>query len=425
MVECTGTTSTSYHISSIKGIVIRKIDFRPFISSLLPLFMLAHFGHHVVGAMLIPLMPMIRTDLGLSYTEAGVITSAFAITGGICQLPAGYLADRFGPRVMVALGVSGVAITGLLIGLSRSYEFLIVCLVIAAILGGGYHPASTTAISATVAAQHRGRALGLHLIGGTSSFWVVPLLATPIAVAWGWRGSYLVLSLPALILGIVLYALLGRRADTQKVEHRTVNTKSNGAPVRVNWRKILPFLLMSVGAGTMLQSVTAYFSLFAVDYLGVSQPTAALLMAITPAVGLFAAPLGGYLSDRLGGIPILIAVSFLTIPLIFILGIVASVTAFIPILIALGLVNSTRMPTSEAYIAGNIPQQRRSTILGLYFFAGSEIAGLMTPVMGILIDHLGFQSSFTIASIIVAAVAVVCSLFLWVNKRQAIHLIPD
>jgi NNP family nitrate/nitrite transporter-like MFS transporter len=319
---------------------------------------------------------------------------------------------------MVALGVSGVAIAGLLIGLSWSYEFLIVYLVIAAILGGGYHPAATTAITATVTAQHRGRSLGLHLIGGTTSFWVVPLLATPIAVAWGWRGSYLVLSLPAFILGIVLYALLRRRSDMQKVEHRTVNTGSSDAPVRVNWWKILPFLLMSVGAGTMLQSVTAYFSLFAVDQLGVSQPTAALLMAITPAVGLFAAPLGGYLSDRFGGVPVLITVSFLIIPLIFILGIVAGVTDFIPVLIALGLVNSTRMPTSEAYIAGNIPQQRRSTILGLYFFAGSEISGLMTPVMGNLIDRLGFQSSFTIASIIVAAVTVVCSLLLWVNRRR-------
>lgn len=368
---------------------------------------------------------MIRTDLGLSYTEAGIITSAFAITGGISQLPAGYLADRFGPRVMVTLGVSGVAIAGLLIGLSGSYAFLIVCLILAAIVGGGYHPASATAISAMVPAQYRGRALGLHLIGGTSSFWVVPFLAAPIAVAWGWRGSYLVLSLPALILGVVLYALLGRWADTQKAGHRIVNAESTGAPVRINWRKILPFLLMSVGGATMLQSVAAYLSLYAVDHLGVAQSTAALLMAVTPAVGLFAAPLGGYLSDRFGGIPVLIAVSFLTIPLIFVLGIVASVMALISILVAIGLVNNTRMPTSEAYIVGNIPEQRRATILGLYFFAGSEIAGLMTPVMGNLIDRLGFQTSFTIASIIVAAITVVCSIFLWVSRRRAVNLTPD
>jgi len=145
--------------------------------------MLAHFGNHVVGAMLRPLMPMIRTDLGLSYTQAGVVISVFSITRGISNLPAGWLADHFGTRLLVTISVSGVAIAGLLVGFSQSYTFLIIFLVISAMLGGGYHPTSAVAISATVPTEYRGRALGFHMIGGSSAFWIVPLLATPIAVA--------------------------------------------------------------------------------------------------------------------------------------------------------------------------------------------------------------------------------------------------
>ena len=48
---------------------------KPFMTGLLPLFLVAHFGHHVVGAMLNPFMPMIRDELSLNYTQAGVAYS--------------------------------------------------------------------------------------------------------------------------------------------------------------------------------------------------------------------------------------------------------------------------------------------------------------------------------------------------------------
>ena len=55
---------------------------RPFFTGLLPLFMVAHFGHHVVGAMLNPLLPMIRTDLNLNYTTVGSWSQSFPLPAG-------------------------------------------------------------------------------------------------------------------------------------------------------------------------------------------------------------------------------------------------------------------------------------------------------------------------------------------------------
>lgn len=397
---------------------MKRYDFRTLFQGLLPLFIVAHFGHHVVGAMLRPLMPMIRTDLGISYTQVGVLISAFAITSGISQLPAGWLADRFGPRVMVAIGVTGVAIAGVLIGLSQSYSLLIAFLVLAAILGGGYHPAAATAISASVSPVRWGRALGFHLIGGSSSFWLVPLLAAPIAVAWGWRSSYITLTVPIIILGVVLYVLIGRRIRIQRSEPQTPDGEVSTTPARTRWRQLVPFLVMSVATGTMVQSVLAYLSLYAVDYFGVAEATAAVIVAIAPAVGLFAAPLGGYLSDRVGGVPVLVSVSFLAVLLIYLLGVVPNIPLLVAVMVAIGVVTNTRMPTSESYIVGHAPQHRRSTILGLYYFAGAEMAGLLTPVIGYLIDRFGFYSSFSIATAILAPVTVVCSLLLWRNRRR-------
>jgi len=402
----------------LKGTAIKKPDFRLLFSGLLPLFILAHFGHHMVGAMLRPLMPMIRTDLDLNYTQVGIVLSVFAVTFGISQLPGGWLADRIGTRLVVTIGVSGVALAGLLIGFSPSYTALIAFLALAAIMGGGYHPASATAISASVPSEHRGRALGFHLIGGSSSLWVTPLLAAPIAVAWGWRGSYIALSIPAIILGIVLYILIGRYTQVRTTQPQIPDDSTLTTPSRIRWGQLAPFLIMSVATGMMVRSVSAYLSLYAVDHFGLAEATAAILVTIAPGVGLFAAPLGGYLADRFGGVPVVIVVSILAGPLIYLMGVAPDIPTLIVVLIIIGFISNTRMPASEAYIIGHTPEHRRSTILGFYFFAGAETAGLLTPVIGNLIDRFGFRSSFSIASATVAAVTVVCSLFLWRNRAQ-------
>ncbi|MFC1897217.1 MFS transporter [Chloroflexota bacterium] len=395
---------------------IKKPNLRLYISGLLPLFFLAHFGHHVVGAMLRPLMPMIRTEFGLSYTRAGVLMSAFSISGGISQLPSGWLADRFGPRLMVLLSVTGVAIAGLLIGLSHSYVALVVFLVLAALLGGGYHPASAAAISSIIPPEHRGRALGVHSTSGISAFWVIPLIIAPIAVAWGWRGSYLTLTIPTIILGILLYILIGKRTQTHINKSQEVDSKVNATSAQIYWRQLAPFIIMSVTAGTILQSAASYLSLYAVDNLGIAETEAAMLMAITPAVSLFAAPLGGYFSDRFGSIPVLLAVSFSSIPLIYLLGLTPNVAVLAVLMFAIGITSSSRMPTSESYITGNTPIRRRATVLGLYYFASTEVSGLLTPVMGILIDRWGFYSSFTAASAVMGVIVGICSVFMWRHR---------
>ena len=126
--------------------------------------------------------------------------------------------------------------------------------------------------------------------------------------------------------------------------------------------------------------------------------------------------MGGYLSDRFGSVPVLLTISSLAIPLVYLLGRAPSVAVLAVLMVAIGIVTFTRMPTSESYIVGNIPERRRATILGLYFFAGMEIPGLLTPVVGNLIDRIGFDSTFTIAGSVIGAVVVVCSLFLWRNR---------
>jgi MFS family permease len=76
----------------------------------------------------------------------------------------------------------------------------------------------------------------------------------------------------------------------------------------------------------------------------------------------------------------------------------------------------TLSPVSEAYIIGHAPKNRRSTIMGIYYFVALEVGGMLAPVMGSFVDRFGFRSTFNVAAAVVAAVAVIGSVFLWGNR---------
>lgn len=401
---------------------IKRINIRLYVTGMLPLFLLAHFGHHGIGAMMNPLQPMIRNDLKLSLTQIGLMRGAFQLTGGLSQLPAGIIADKLGVRIMVLLGVTGVAITGFFLGFTHSFTWLVVFMIISAIFGAGYHPASAAAISSSVKEEYRGRTLGIHLIGGTSAFWIFPLIATPIADKWGWQMPYLVISIPIAIAGIVLYFMIGKQAkiDARRRQEQPAEELPEQV-TSINWSAIISFLVISVFTGTVVQSAMGYMSLYAVDELHVSEAHAGLMTSITPAIGLVAAPLGGYLADRFGNMRMILIVAYLSIPLVFFMGRAPNVATLITLMIVMGLVMNTRMPTSESYLTSNVPANRRATIMGIYYFSGTGIGAPLSPVVGKMLDTFGYARTFSYASITTAVITVLCSLFLWRGRRNKKH----
>ncbi len=404
----------------------KKLNLRPYLSGLLPLFVFAHFGHHVTGAMIRPLMPMIRTDLGLSYTKAGWMMSAFAITNGFSQLPAGWLADRLGTRFIILISITGVAVAGLFIGFTNSFTMLVALLIVAALLGGGYHPASAAAISASTPEQYRGRALGVHFIGGSSTMWVMPLVAAPIATAWGWRSPFLIMAVPTMIFGIIIFILIGRYNQRMAARRASgeVEVETDTGPQSVRWGELIPFVALTVMSGTLLMSSASYLSLYAVDVLGISEASAAMMMSINPLVGALAAPLGGYMADRFGSLSVMITISVLAAPLIYALGLASNVGVLIAIMVVMGLVGTARMPTSESYIYANAPQRYRATVLGVYYFSGTGVSGVLTPFVGKLIDSYGFKLTYTINSIVTAVVVAICTLVIWIDRQRKRENIP-
>lgn len=391
-------------------------------TGLVPLFMLAHFSHHLINALLQPLLPFIRDDFNIDYIQTGFIFSAFTLAYGISQLPAGWLADRVGPRLLLLVGTVGVAVIGLAVGLSPNYTVMLVFLAVLGILGGSYHPAASPLVSAAVEEKKRGQALGFHQIGGTASFFLTPLIAVGLATAFGgWRGSFISLSLVTIFFGLVFYLLLGRYKKLMSPE----KDQSNGEelPSGIN-RRLVIFIILGVVLQVSIFSTYSFLTLYAVDQFGTSIWIGAVLLSFVHFAGLFAGPVGGYISDRFGKARVLVSVSLLAGPAVYALGLVSidpAIGSDIPALffspigllvLFIGILQYIGMPVTESYVITHSPTKRKSTILGIYYFASRGGPGLVTPAIGYLISRYGFTNAFSTVGLATTAIIVVCSLFL-------------
>ena len=394
----------------------RVTMFRRAVPGVVLLFALAHLAHHLVTALPVPLLPFIRDEFNLDYTRAALVVSAFSIPYGFSQLPGGWLADRFGARRLILVGISGVALAGLGIGLSTSYTLLLVALFLMGALGGGYHPSAPAAISRVTPPARRGAALGVHMIGGSVSYFVAPLAAGGIAALWGWRVPFIGLAVPAILFGVFFYFLLGRRErEATRVEPTAAHTP---APTEVDsvgsvdWLRMITFLTLTSVSAAVVLAVISFIPLYLVDVFGYAEHNAAAAIALFYSTGIWASVAGGYVSDRIGRVRVVVLFGLLAGPALALLNVSGSSFGIMVLLLCLGVGLYARAPASESYVVGHAPRHKRSTVLGFYYFGSMEGSGVLAPVVGWLIDSYGFDTAFLASGAALFLVASVCTVLL-------------
>jgi MFS family permease len=389
---------------------------KSFFLSSLPFFILAHATHHLLTALPQPMQPFMQDEFRLSKAQLGGVTAAFSISSGASQLPAGWLADRIGPTWLITAGVLGVGIGGMLVGFSHSYTVLLLFLVLMGLMAGGYHPASTPLISLSVPANQRGRALGLHLIGGNSSFFLAPLIAGGIAAVWGWRGSFIALAVPTISLGFFFFLYLKKRYGKAHIEAMKRRQMEERPPQAGYRRRLIAFLTMMVLGGGAGATVTAFLPVYIKEVLGSSNEVAAMSMSIIFSSGLWAGPVGGWISDRIGSAKVIIVTDILSGLIIFALKEVSLGWGLWIVLWVRGVIQAVRFPVAEVFIMSQSTAKNRSMIYGIYYSTMQYTGAIFAPIMGGFIDRFGYAKMFTFAAWAVTAVAVATALFIYDAK---------
>lgn len=394
---------------------------------IIPLFTMAHFSHHLSTGVLVPLLPLLRQDFGLNYFQSGVLVSSFSLSYGFGQIPMALLADRFSRRSLIVLGLIGTSLSALAVGLTNAYWQMVPCFIALGLLGATYHAPTSSFLSQSIPSDQRGRSLGTHVIGGSASFLLTPPMAVYIATwAHTWRLSFFLLAIPALLMSALLWLTTREPHEAVQIAEKARPAPSMGSSnpdgdpeddpnPAITWGQIIRAIgilaMISVLMQMVFSSVYSYLPLYLVDHHGVTHEYAGIVVGLVAGAGVVGAPLGGALSDRLGRKQVILLSLSLAGPLLFV-AIRAPAGIWLPLsLAAYGTIISARMPTMESLVADVVPPRRRATVLGIYYLLGQETSGVVTPLVGRLIDLRGLAPVFTGLALGLCLVSVIALAF--------------
>lgn len=159
------------------------------VAALFVLSMITYIDRACISTAKIP----IARDLGFSDAQMGVVFSAFALGYALAQIPSGWLADRYGPRLALAAVVSAWSLLTALTGAAWSFTSMVVIRFLFGVGEAGAFPGSARAFVNWLPVSERGVANGVLFSGSR----IGAALAFPLLVAmverWGWRWSFVIL----------------------------------------------------------------------------------------------------------------------------------------------------------------------------------------------------------------------------------------
>src|SRR2546421_10043895 len=175
----------------------------------------AHFLDHYVVLIFPTGVIGLEAVYGRSYGELLVLSTAAFTAFGLFALPAGWLADKWSRRNMIALYFLGTGICCVLVGVSESFETLAVALFGVGLFAAIYHPVGTPMI--VDAAVVRGRTMAFNGICGNIGVSIASGCTAVIAATLGWGFSFFFPAGGFLPPGLALPALSPRHSGMRAV----------------------------------------------------------------------------------------------------------------------------------------------------------------------------------------------------------------
>jgi MFS family permease len=195
------------------------------------------------------LLLQLRDQFGVSITQIASLGTVCYFLYGIMALPGGFLADKWSYKAVLAMFFIGTPAAACIVGAAQSVLGLAIGLALLGLFASLYHPSGLAMISHGV--RERGKALGLHGMGGNLGLAFSPIIAGSLALRFSWRHAYYFLSLPGFIAGAV-FLLISRTAigksqsDTASSGDTAQNTKHQSKQRLTLWAIILLYAAMTL-----------------------------------------------------------------------------------------------------------------------------------------------------------------------------------
>lgn len=263
-----------------------------------------HVIAHIDRNMLLGFSPQITKDLALSNAQYGFLAGAvWVLSYGLMAVVMGSMADRFSRTRVMAVGILIWSACTAASGAARSFEHMVLARFLVASGEAALVPAAVSLLVELFQARRAGTAVGVFFMGIPLGIGLSFLLAGTLGATQGWRGTFYLLGLVGVIIGLPLLLLPDRRSADVAAGRGTPflsQLRAAVATVRGN-----PTVLNTIIGFVLVHMVFAGLSFAQLwlvrergfDAAGIARQIGGLQIVF----GILGAVVGGVLADRLGG----------------------------------------------------------------------------------------------------------------------------
>lgn len=350
---------------------------------------------------LTPLLPDIRTDFGVSITTAGLIVGSYGLARLAVDLPAGFLADKVGPRRLSVIAIIVLLAASVIGVFAPTVEALILARIGSGIAVGILATVILSALSSTASPANRGKVMSLFHVANNTGIALYPMVGGLVGLAVGWRATFVVSAVLAIVAAAILLPLLMRldlggnagRGKGGGDERRVLYGRQRAIAIAVTNYGVIANMIHRHG---FRNTILPLYAATALGLGGISIATAIGLMSIT---GLIVATPGGMLGDRVGRRRVIMAglAAVAVGDLVFLL--TGDLLSF---LLAAALIGFGDFFTSSqtALLSEVVPPEARTKVLSGYRFS-ADLGALIGPVvLAAVMDGFGPQAAIVLAAFI-------------------------
>ncbi len=395
-----------------------------------PVLLAISLGHGITTwypTALFIILPYLAKDLGLSYSQVGVLMGWNYFSNFFVNLPGGFVVDRVGKTGLI-LGLS-LALIGLpycFLAFSTSY---VAALIVVTFVGTGsnlWHPAALAFLSKRYS-ERKGFVIALHAMGGNLGRALAPTAVGVALTFLIWRKVLILNILPGIFIGFVLWRLLAM-ARTVRAEagEEKLSLKEYGTVLKTmaRNRSLLFLCCLSGMRGMTSNGLNIFLPIYLANELKYSPALVGSYITITQLAGFFGSPVLGTLSDKKGRRPILTAGLLTTSLLLVALVFLKLNFLFVGVLAFLGFFLFALQPIILAWGMDLTPQNVRGTTVSAISGIQSLFSGFSPAVCGLIADRFGILYAFYFLATTIFAANFLVYLIPEKSPREKIGVVP-
>lgn len=362
--ELTGLASNGADTTAIDSVRAWIIVVASFFSSSIVFGTIYSFG--------VFLKPM----AGEFHVNSASISIVFSITSIIFYVlaaPAGRLADRYGPRTVIAAGAavlgSGLCLTAIAGNIWLAYLTYGIGVGVG---GAGCYIPPLAAVGGWFS-RRRNLALGIAAAGTGAGTLVFPPVAAALIQHFGWRTAYAA-------FGVAGAAILFACAVAMQTPPMS-RTQANSGPKLGHLLRSRAFLLLYLSwvlATTALLVPFVFLPAFARDH-GASEIAAAALVSTIGGTSIFGRVILGPLADRIG-VQLLFKLTVLMMAVSYAIWLLSSYVWLVLFAVVLGTSYGSRIAAVPAVLIELFGSENLGSTLGV-FFTASAVSALLGPTL--------------------------------------------